>query len=260
MGVLDGKVALVTAATSGIGRGIAEGFIAAGATVVINGRDSGRGRATLAEIDRGLQVRFVQGDVSTRDDCERLVDVATAWHGQLDILVNNAGGGAGYAPVHLLTDEAMHMSWVLNVMSTFWTCRRALPAMIARRHGRIINISSSGGKIALPAIAPYVAAKHAVNGLTKTIAVETATLGITSNAICPGPVETDMIRQVGPATAAVRGMTYESFLQMMTDRTLVKRMITPAEIAGLATLLASDGGSGITGQCINVDGGVILAC
>jgi 3-hydroxybutyrate dehydrogenase/3-oxoacyl-[acyl-carrier protein] reductase len=259
MGLLDGKVALVTGGTRGIGRGIAEGFLAAGACVVVNGRSREKGERALAEMGAGDNAHFLSADVSVREDCEALVDATLERYGAIHILVNNAGGADNFAPVHELTDESMNFGWTMNVMSTFWCCRRALPHMIAQQWGRIINVSSIEGKIAKPAIAPYVVAKHALNGLTKTIAVENATIGITSNALCPGAIETDMMKEGGPGAAAAAGITYEQFLDSFASASLIKRLNTVEEVAAMATLLASDAGGGITGQCINVDGGSVIA-
>ena len=259
MGVLDGKVALITGGTRGIGRGIAEGFLAAGARVVINGRSQDKGRQAIAEMAAGDAAHFIAADVSVREECDALVDAAAQRFDGLHILVNNAGGGGGFGPVHLLTDEAMQLGFSINVMSTFWCCRRALPLLIGQQWGRIINVSSIEGKIAKAAIAPYVVGKHGVNGLTKVIAVETATLGVTSNAICPGAIETDMMKESGPAAAAAAGITYEAFLDSLAQEALIKRLNTVDEISAMATLLASDAGGGITGQCINVDGGTVIA-
>ena len=259
MGLLDGKVALVTGGTRGIGRGIAEGFLAAGASVVVNGRSTDKGKQALAEMGAGDKAHFVSADVSVREDCEALVDATIERYGAIHILVNNAGGADNFAPVHQLTDESMNFGWTMNVMSTFWCCRRALPHMIDQHWGRIINVSSIEGKIAKPAIAPYVVAKHALNGLTKTIAVENATVGITSNALCPGAIETDMMKAGGPGAAAAAGITYEQFLESFANDSLIKRLNTVEEVAAMATLLASDAGGGITGQCINVCGGSVIA-
>lgn len=260
MGVLDGKVAVVTGGTRGIGRGIAEGFLEAGARVVVNGRSEDKGKQAIAEMGVGDNAHFVPADVSVREDCEALIDATIARFGAIHIVVNNAGGADNFAPVHQLTDESMEFGWIMNVMSAFWCSRRALPQMIEQQWGRIINVSSIEGKIAKPAIAPYVVGKHGLNGLTKTMAVEYATLGITSNALCPGPIETDMMKEVGPGAAAAAGITYEQFLDTFASGTLIKRLNTVEEVSGMATLLASDAGSGITGQCINIDGGSVIGC
>ena len=226
---------------------------------MVNGRSQAKGEQAIAEMGVGDRAHFISADVTTREGCEALVDGTIAKYGTIHILVNNTGGGDNYAPVADLTDESMELGLLLNIWSTFWCSRRALPTMIAQHHGRIINVSSIEGKIAKPAIAPYVVGKHGVNGLTKTMAVENALLGITSNALCPGGIETDMMREKGPAAAEAMGITYQGLLDSFASESLIKRLNTVEEVAAMATVLASDAGGGITGQCINIDGGSVLA-
>ena len=263
--MLDGRVAMVTAATSGIGRGIADGFLRAGARVVVNGRSAERAHEALdAWSDYGDSVCFITADVTQGADCDRLVDQSIAHFGGLDILVNNVGTMArtgkatDFVPLHEQPDEAMHFSWNVNVMPAFWCSRRAIPHFIAHRFGRIINISSVAGKVGSPLNGPYAAGKHALNGLTKVMAAENAAMGVTSNAICTGSVETDMMRSEGSQLAAALGLSYDEFKLKAADKALVKRLLEPQEISAMATLLASDAAGAITGQCINVDGGIVL--
>ena len=145
------------------------------------------------------------------------------------------------------------MKW--NVYSTFWATRRALAGMIERRWGRVINISSTEGKVGKPVFSAYTAAKHAVNGMTKSVAQEVGTQGITVNAICPGLVITDIVRDNGPATAEAMGMTFEEMVDLFAQESALKRPISVEEVAAVAVLLASDAGAGITGATISVDGG-----
>jgi 3-hydroxybutyrate dehydrogenase len=187
------------------------------------------------------------------------VDGAIARYGGLHILVNNTGGGDNYGLVHELTDESMMFGLTINLMSTFWCSRRALPTFTAQSWGRIINVSSIEGKIAKPAIAPYVVGKHAVNGLTKSIALEYALQGVTSNALCPGGIETDMMKEKGPGAAEAMGISYQDLLDSFADGSLIKRLNTVEEVSAMATLLASNVGGGITGQCINIDGGSVIS-
>jgi len=145
------------------------------------------------------------------------------------------------------------MKW--NIYSTFWATRRALKPMIEKKSGRVINISSTEGKIGKPTFAPYTIAKHGINGMTKSVAQEVGTMGITVNSICPGLVITDLIKDNGPATAAGMGMTFDEMISMFSQESAVKRPVTVEEVAALAVLLASDAGSGITGALLSVDGG-----
>src|SRR4249919_799587 len=150
MGDLQGRVAVITGGTRGIGRAIAEAFLAEGAQVVITGRSSEKGARAVEEIDRPDDTLFVQSDVKQRADCERAIDEAVARFGKVDILVNNAGGASNHAPVADLTDEAFEDALLWNVWSTFWSSRHAVKPMTDRGWGRIINISSLEGKVGKP--------------------------------------------------------------------------------------------------------------
>jgi 3-hydroxybutyrate dehydrogenase len=255
MGELDGRVAAITGGTRGIGRGIAEAFAREGARVVMNGRSEEKGRKALAEMGAGDAVHFIVGDAKTREGCDRLVETTVEHFGRIDIMVNNAGGGENHAPVAQLTDEAMQDTMLWNFWSTFWCTRRALNEMIPQQFGRIINISSVEGKVGKPGIASYVCAKHAINGLTKACAHEVGTIGITVNAICAGAVETDSMRDMGPAAAEAMGLTYQGLLDWFAKEAATQRLIEVEDVAAVAVLLASDAGGGITGSMLSVDGG-----
>ena len=255
MGELDGRVAVISGGTRGIGRAIAESYLAEGACVVISGRDAAKGAGAVREINAGDRVHFVQGDSAIREHCEALIDATIARYGRIDILVNNAGGSSNNAPVVDLTDEAMDDALKRNLWSTFWCSRRALAHMIPQQWGRIINISSLEGKVGKPGLAIYVTAKHAVNGLTKTMAQEVGTLGITVNALCPGAIETDMMRDEGVRAAASMGITYEALLDWFAQESAIKRLNEVDDVAAVAMLLASEAGAGITGSLISIDGG-----
>ncbi|HET6538814.1 MAG TPA: SDR family NAD(P)-dependent oxidoreductase [Sphingopyxis sp.] len=250
------RVALVTAATSSIGRTIAEALAASGHIVYVSGRSVERGMAAVSEMSAQGEVHFLQAEALSQDDMEGLVDQIVQRHGRLDVVVNNAGGSGGFAPVHQLTDEAFDQAIRWNVSSTFWIARRAIPSMLEHGFGRIINISSVQGKQAnRPNASHYVTAKHAVNGLTKAIAVEYGRQGITCNAICVGAVETDLMRTAGAASAKAVGLSYEEYRDGYASKTMIGRLNEPQEIAAMAALLASDAGGGITGAILNVDGG-----
>jgi 3-hydroxybutyrate dehydrogenase len=255
MGELSGRVAVITGGTRGIGRAIGEAFLADGASVVINGRDAAKGQRAIDEIGAGERAHFVQGDAAVRADCDRLIDETVARYGRIDILVNNAGGSSNNAPVADLTDEAMDNALKLNLWSTFWCSRKALGHMIPQEWGRIINISSVEGKVGKPGIAIYVTAKHAVNGLTKSMAHEVGTLGITVNALCPGAIETDMMKDEGAKAAESMGMAYDDLLAWFASESAIKRLNEVDDVALVASLLASEAGAGITGAMISIDGG-----
>lgn len=256
---LADKVALITGATRGIGRGIAEAFLAEGARVIVTGRSSSKGEQALSEMAAGDRAGFICGDVREQSSVEAAVEGTIERFGRIDILVNNAGGSSGFATVDSLSDEAWNeaLNWMLN--ATFWATRRALQDMIPRQWGRIINISSVEGKQANKStVAHYITNKHAINGFTKAVAFENGTLGITSNAICPGAVETDLMTETGPEAAASLGVSYEEYVDSYAKDAAINRLNTVEEIAAVAVLLASDVGAGITGALWDVNGGTAL--
>ncbi|MEU0246926.1 SDR family NAD(P)-dependent oxidoreductase [Streptomyces sp. NPDC006235] len=255
-GSLDGRVAVITGSTRSIGRAIAEAFLADGATVVVSGRSEVKGKQALEEMDAGDRAVFHPCDANSQEDIEGLADFAAERFGRLDIWVNNVGGSSGFAPIHQLSDEAWHNALNLNVNGYFYGTRRALPKMLEGGWGRIINISSVEGKQAnKPAISHYITNKHAIHGLTKATAFEYGTQGITCNAICPGAVDTDLMRAAGPAAAEAEGISYEDWLSRFAEHAATKKITTVEQIAAVASLLASEAGAGITGTLISVDGG-----
>lgn len=252
---LEGKVAAVTGGTAGIGRGIAEAFLAQGATVTIMARNAGKAEAMLAALDVGDRCKFIAGDAMQQADVEGFVAQTIAQFGRIDILVNNAGGASDLQPVVDLSDETFDEAMKWNLYSTFWAMRAAMRDMVTRKWGRVINISSTEGKVGKPVFGAYTAAKHAVNGLTKSAAQEMGEQGITVNAICPGLILTDIVKSQGKVTAEAMGMSFEEFVAMFSAESALKRPNTVAEVAAVAVLLASDAGAGITGGTISVDGG-----
>jgi 3-hydroxybutyrate dehydrogenase/3-oxoacyl-[acyl-carrier protein] reductase len=253
---LHNRVAVITGASRGIGRGIAEAFLAQGAAVVISGKSKDKGDQALEEMGAGDRAYFVQCDVRDRNEVKGLIDATKTQYGSVDILVNNAGGTDGWGLVHEMTDEAWDGALNWNLNATFWASRAALGYMLDKGFGRIINISSVEGKQAnKPSVSHYITNKHAINGLTKAIAFEYGTKGITCNAICPGAIETDIMKVAGPQVAEQAGITYEQFLDNYAQESAIKRLNTVEEVAAMAVLLASDIGGGITGALINVDGG-----
>jgi len=254
--LLEKRVAVITGGSRGIGRGIAEAFAAAGAAVVLSGKSPDKGQQALDEMGLGDRAMFVQCDVRRQADVNNLVDQAAQRYGSVDILVNNAGGSDGFALVHEMSDEAWLNALDWNLNAVFWGTRRALRYMLERGWGRIINISSVEGKQAnKPTVSHYITNKHAINGLTKAVAFEYGPKGITCNAICPGAIETDTMRELGPQAAAGAGITYQQFMDSYAQESAIKRLNTVEEVAAMASLLASDVGGGISGALINVDGG-----
>ena len=253
---LAGKVAAVTGGSRSIGRGVVEAFLAEGARVALNGRDPEKGKRALEELNAGERALFMPGDVRSSSDVKRLVDAAAERWGRLDVLVNNAGGITEPAPVASLSDEAWANDIQWNLTSVFYGMKHAFAHMLPNKSGCVINISSVEGKMGVPGMAGYAAAKHGIHGLTKSGAAEVGRLGITVNAICPGLILTDAVTLGGPTTAAAMGLSYDEMIErVFKSKTLTGELNTVAQVAAVAVLLASDAGRGITGAFFNVDGG-----
>lgn len=252
---LDNRVAAITGGTAGIGLAIAEAFLREGARVALMARNEERGRRVVQGLAVGDRALFVPGDATSQRDVESFLDTSAAAFGQVDILVNNAGGASDLQPIVLMTDEEWDRVMKWNLYSTFWATRRALPGMIERGWGRVINISSMEGKHGRAVFSAYTAAKHAVNGMTKSVAREVGTAGVTVNAICPGLVITDIVQQNGPVTAKAMGLTFDEMVAAFSKDSAIERPVTVEEVAAVALLLASNAGAGITGATLSVDGG-----
>jgi 3-hydroxybutyrate dehydrogenase/3-oxoacyl-[acyl-carrier protein] reductase len=252
MSLLADRVAVITAGSRGIGRAIAERFATEGAAVAISGRNQSTGADLCEQLgpDRSL---FVQGDMTNRDDVERLIDAAVDRFGRLDIAVLNAGGVRQPAPIMQMTDDEWEYELNLNLNHTFWGIRRALPHMVDRGWGRILSVSSVEGKHGKPNVCGYVANKHAINGLTKSVAKEVGPFGVTVNAICPGLVLTDMLYERSGAGLGLNSV--EEVISLYSKETALGRPVTVDEVAATALFLASELGSGITGALVSVDAG-----
>lgn len=258
MGKLEGKVACITGGTRSIGRAMAEAFLAQGAKVVVNGRNEEKGQQALAEMGAGDDAAFYAGDATEQAAVEGLIDFTIERYGQLDICCLNSGGVKMTAPVAQMSDEEWQLEIDWNLNHVFWGMRKSLQHMIPREYGRILVTSSVEGKLGKPGIPGYAATKHAVNGLVKAAAHEVGTLGITVNSILPGLIETDIVRETGPASAEMMGLdSYEAMLDLFAQESAIKRMNTVDEVAAVAVLLASDAGRNMTGCMFPVDGGTM---
>jgi 3-hydroxybutyrate dehydrogenase len=256
--MLKGKTALVTGSTSGIGLGIAGAFAKGGAHIVLNGfgraDDIEALRAKLAA-DHGVTVRYDAADMTRPEEIGAMMKKAIAEFGVVDVLVNNAGI-QHVAPIEEFPVEKWDAIIAINLVASFHTMRHAVPAMKKRKWGRIINIASAHALVASPFKSAYVAAKHGVAGLTKTVALEVAEAGITVNAICPGYVRTPLVEKQIPDTAKARGITEEQVVKdVLLAAQPTKQFVTVGQIAALATYLASDEAASITGAILSVDGG-----
>ena len=254
--MLNSKIALITGGGRGIGRAIALAFAREGARVVVSSRTADQVEAVAKEI--GGEAVALVCDVADPDSVNTLFSRAQQVLGRgPDILVNNAGIAESATLVNT-DDELWHRHLNTNLSGTFYCTRAALPSMIQKRWGRIINVASIAGKTGAPYISAYAASKHGVLGLTRSVAHEVATLGITANAICPGYVDTEMVSRGIEKITSRTGRSEEEALETLKNMSPQHRLVTVEEVAAVALLLASNEGRGINGQAINVDGGSLM--
>ena len=247
---LENKIALVTGGNSGIGKATALLFAREGAAVAVTGRDAGRGRNVVQEIERdGGNALFVECDVRDAGQCRRVVEQAVRAFGRLDILFNNAGVFYPHTALDC-SEEEWDLQLDINLKGTFLMCKYALPHMVAQRSGVIINNSSGWGLVGGDAAVAYCASKGGVVLLTKALAIDHGRHGIRVNCICPGDVETPML----PEDAKLRGLKWEDYLAGCANRPL-GRIGTSEEIARSVLFLATDDSSFMTGAALVVDGG-----
>ena len=254
--MLNSKIALITGGGRGIGRAIALAFAREGARVVVSSRTADQVEAVAKEI--GGEAVALVCDVADPDSVNTLFSRAQQVLGRgPDILVNNAGIAESATLVNT-DDELWHRHLNTNLSGTFYCTRAALPSMIQKRWGRIINVASIAGKTGAPYISAYAASKHGVLGLTRSVAHDLATVGITANAICPGYVDTEMVSRGIEKIKSRTGRSEEEALETLKNMSPQHRLVTVEEVAAIALLLASDEGRGINGQAINVDGGSLM--
>lgn len=251
---LKGRTAAVTGSTSGIGLAIAEALARAGADVALNG--FGDPRPAIDQVAaHGTKVAFVEADLSNGAEAFQWVENVRKALGSLDILVNNAGI-QHVSPIEDFPVEKWDQIIAINLTSNFHTIRAAVPAMRAKGWGRIINIASAHGLVASPFKAAYVAAKHGVLGLTKTVALELAETPVTVNAICPGFVKTPLVDgQIADQAKANRMSEEQVVRDIILASHPTKRFVEPSHIGDAVLFLASDAGGSITGSALQVDGG-----
>lgn len=254
---LQGKTAIITGSTSGIGLGIAQGFAKAGINVVINGFGDAdeieKERAALEAT--GIKAAYNSADMTKPDDITALVEDTVRDFGSIDIIINNAGI-QHVQPVEEFPEGKWDAIIAINMTSAFHTVRAAIPHMKNQGWGRVINIASAHGLVASPFKSAYVTAKHGIIGFTKTIALEVAQDNITSNAICPGYVLTPLVEKQIPDTAKARGISEEEVKRdVLLAAQWTKKFVTVEQLAGTALFLCSDAAENITGTHIAVDGG-----
>ena len=248
--MLNDKLALITGGGRGIGRAIALLFAQHGARIAVAARTREQVESVAREIgDTAISV--VCDVASPASVAEMFADLKP------DILVNNAGV-AESSPFINTSDELWHRHLAINLSGTFYCTRAALPSMLEKGWGRVINIASIAAKAGAPYIAAYAASKHGVLGLTRSVALEVATSGVTVNAICPGYVDTEMVERGVERITKRTGRSVEEALDALKRMSPQNRLVTPEEVASMALLLASEDGRGINGQGINIDGGTVL--
>ncbi len=251
---LSGRRAVVTGSNSGIGLGIVRALAEAGAEVILNSfteTDADHALAAAIAQEFGVSARYLRADMSKGEECRALVEAA----GGCDILVNNAGV-QHVAPVEAFPVERWDAILAINLSSAFHTTAAALPGMRGRGWGRVVNVASAHGLTASPFKSAYVAAKHGIVGLTKTVALEAAGQGITCNAICPGYVLTPLVEAQIPDQMRTHGMDRETVIrEVMLARQPSKQFATVEQVGGTTVFLCSEAAAQITGTTISVDGG-----
>jgi len=255
---LADRVALITGAGRGIGRAIALAYATEGAKVALTARTTSELDEVVGKIraQSGTAVA-ISADLADRAVPAKLVGEVQRALGPVEILVNNAGVGSSANPKPLVEfdDDFWDLSLAVNLTAPYLLCKAVLPQMLARRWGRIITVASINSKIGSLHGAAYAASKHGVLGLTRTLAMEVASQGITANAICPGPVRTIMNQRRVEYDAKRRGVTLQ---ELEAGITPIGRRLDPEEIAPMAVYLASDAAAAIVGQAFNVDGGTLM--
>lgn len=255
---LQGKSALVTGSTSGLGKGIAEALAAAGCNVMLNGfgdvAEIEALRAGLAST-HGIQAGYHGADLAKPSEIRDLMAQAARQFGAVDILVNNAGFQF-VSPLEEFPEEKWNAMLAVNLSAAFHTTKAALPAMRARHWGRIVNIASVHGLVASPFKAAYVASKHGLVGLSKVTALETARDGITCNAICPGFVHTAVVEKQIDEQARVTGVPREKVIEeVILAKHPTREFVRIDQVAALVLFLCSDAGASTTGAALSMDGG-----
>jgi len=255
---LAGKIAIVTGSTSGIGLGIARAFAAAGMDVMLNGfADQPAVEALRGDIEAtfGVRTAFSAADMSRPSDITGMIESARSSLGSVDVLINNAGIQHVEA-IETFPTEKWNAIIAIDLSSSFHTIRAVVPEMKKRGFGRIINVASAHALVASPFKAAYVAAKHGLLGLTKTVALETAEHGITVNAICPGYVLTPLVQKQIPETAKARGITEEQVIRdVLLHAQPTRQFVTTEQIGALAVFLCTGAAASITGAALPIEGG-----
>jgi 3-hydroxybutyrate dehydrogenase len=259
---LKGKTVIVTGSTSGIGEGIANAMAAQGCNVVLNGlgdKDAIEKQRAALEKSAGVKVAYDPADMTKPQQIADMVNNAAKTFGSVDIIVNNAGI-QHVAPIDEFPIEKWDQIIAINLSSSFHMCRAAIPHMRKAGWGRIVQIASAHALVASPFKSAYVAAKHGIAGLTKTVALEVAEQNITANAICPGYVHTPLVENQIADTAKARGISKEDVVnKVMLAAQPTKKFVQIDQVAALAVYLCGDAAENVNGAMLSIDGGWVAA-
>jgi NAD(P)-dependent dehydrogenase (short-subunit alcohol dehydrogenase family) len=255
---LSNKVVLVTGGSRGLGRCLARAFARQGCRVAITSRDAEKLRAAAEEIgEPASAVLALPCDIRHKDQVELMAEELRTRLGPVQVLINNAGIARAVSFLEM-TDSLWDETLRTNLTGAYHCCQAFLPGMIEAGWGRIINIASTAGKVGYPHVVAYASSKHGLLGLTRSLALETARLGITVNAICPGYIDDERTRDNARRMAEKTGKSVEEILALFAGSAPQNRLIEADEVASLALHLASENSGAITGQAINVDGGAVM--
>jgi NAD(P)-dependent dehydrogenase (short-subunit alcohol dehydrogenase family) len=256
---LRNKIVLITGGSGGLGRALAEAFAARGCRVAITARDGKKLAAVADKMARnGAQILALPCDVSRRDQVNNLASELVARWGGVQILINNAGIARAVS-FSDMADNFWDETLAVNLTGAYHCCKVFLPAMVQAKWGRIINMGSTTAKTGYPHVTAYTASKHGLLGLTRSLAMEVARLGVTVNAICPGYIDDERTRENAAAMAQKTGKSLDEVLKLFAASAPQNRLIAPDEVASLALLMSSEKMAGMTGQAINFDGGAVMA-
>jgi NAD(P)-dependent dehydrogenase (short-subunit alcohol dehydrogenase family) len=254
---LSGLHAVVTGGGSGIGAATAEALAQAGARITLMGRDAERLHTERARLAAFADVHCVTVDVTREASVETAFAEAATRLGTVDILVNNAG--QAQAAPFMKTDAALWQRLLeVNLTGAFYCTKAVLPAMVEKASGRIVNVASTAGQIGYPYVAAYCAAKHGVIGLTRALALEVATKGITVNAVCPGYTETELLDSALAQVVSKTGRNIEDARAALQSLNPQQRFVRPDEVAQAVAWLASPASASVTGQSISISGGEVM--
>jgi len=256
-GPLEGRHAVVTGAGRGIGAAIARALAGSGARVTLLGRTQAVLEQTAESLGPGFETHIAACDVTSERQVVTAFDAARAAMGPVHILVNNAGQ-AGSAPLQKTSAELWNSMLAVNLTGPFLCSRAALPGMVGERFGRIVNVASTAGLIGYAYVTAYCAAKHGLIGLTRALALEVATKGVTVNAVCPGYTDTDMLRSTIDNIKSKTGRSESDAIAALTSLNPQGRLVEPDEVARTVTWLCSPGTESVTGQSIVIAGGEVM--